>query len=196
MYKLYGLPFTRTFRTMWMLEEIGAEYELIQAAPHSPETSERNPSGKVPILETDEGRITDSTAILTYLGDRHDALTHKPGTFARARQDALTQLVLDEMDAVLWTAARHSFILPEERRCPEVKDSLKWEFERNTARLARQIDGPFLMGDRMTIPDIICLHCLNWARSAKFPLEHAALNDYAQGLRERPAFQRVAAMAK
>ena len=59
---------------------------------------------------------------------------------ARARQDSVVHMLLDEFDAVLWTSARHSFILPEERRLPEIKDSLKWEF-------ATSVDGVFAAGD-------------------------------------------------
>ncbi|MEX0349314.1 MAG: glutathione S-transferase family protein [Paracoccaceae bacterium] len=195
MYKVYGKPMTRTFRVLWMLEEIGVDYELIQAAPRSPEITALNPSGKVPVLQVGEDYVTDSTAILTYLADKHGALTHPSGTIARAQQDAVTQLLLDELDAVLWTAARHSFILPEEQRRPEVKDSLKWEFEHNATRLAERLDGAFLCGDQMTIADIICVHCLNWAIGAKFPPANQTLADYAKPIRAREAFQRVRAMA-
>ncbi|MCL6284647.1 glutathione S-transferase family protein [Ruegeria sp. 2012CJ41-6] len=195
MYTVYGKPMTRTFRVLWMLEEIGAEYDLVPAAPRSPEITALNASGKVPVLQVDDDYVTDSTAIMTFLGDRHGALTHPSGTVARAQQDAVTHLLLDELDAVLWTAARHSFILPEEQRHPGVKDSLKWEFAGNAARLAERIDGPYLCGDQMTIADIICVHCLNWAIGAKFPLENQTLADYAKGIRSREAFQRVRALA-
>ena len=105
-------------------------------------------------------------------------------------------LVLDEIDAVLWTAARHSFILPEEHRVPAVKDSLKWEFAQNIARLEARLTGPYLMGEEFTIADIICVHCLNWAYSAKFPVESPALLEYSKSVRSRDAFQRTAALAK
>ena len=80
-----------------------------------------NPAGKVPVLVVDGEPITDSTAILHYLADRHRALTYPAGTLDRARQDSLTQFLLDEFDAALWVAARHSFILPEELRMPAIK---------------------------------------------------------------------------
>jgi len=97
---------------------------------------------------------------------------------------------------VLWTAARHSFILPEDKRVPAVKDSLRWEFARNTKRLGERIQGPFLMGDSMSIADILCVHCLNWARTAKFEVESEELLEYARSLRSRDAFRRVADLAK
>ena len=43
------------------------------------------------------------------------------------------------MDAVLWTAARHSFVLPEEHRVPEIKGPLRWEFARTCTRLAERL---------------------------------------------------------
>ncbi|MFN7131684.1 MAG: glutathione S-transferase family protein, partial [Myxococcales bacterium] len=89
--------------------------------------------------------VTDSTAILTYLADKHGALTHPAGTLDRARQDSLTQFLLDEFDAALWMAARHSFILPEELRLSAIKNSLKWEVARSQKTLVQRMgEGPFL----------------------------------------------------
>jgi len=192
MYQVIGATKTRTFRVLWMLEELGVAFNHLPALPQTEEVKAHNPGGKVPVL-LDEGRpITDSTAIIQYLADKHGALTYQAGTIERARQDALTQFILDELDSVLWTAARHSFILPAERRVPEVKPSLKWEFEHNQEELIRRMgDGPFLMGDMMTVPDIIATHCGNWAAGAKFPLENDAFNAYLKRLRSRDAYKRA-----
>ena len=138
--------------------------------------------------------ITDSTAIIQYLADRHGALTHPAGTLERARQDSLTQFLLDEFDAVLWTAARHTFILPEELRVSAIKQSLRWEFQRSQKTLGhRASDRDFLMGDEMTVPDVILTHCLGWAQAAKFPIAEAWLSDYHARMQQRPGFQRAAA---
>jgi glutathione S-transferase len=178
-----------------MLEEIDQPFELIPVAPHSAEIKALNPSGKVPVLMDGDNCLLDSTAIVTYLADKHGKLTFPAGTIERAKQDALTHAVLDELDAVLWTAARHSFALPEDKRVPEVKASLKWEFGRNLAQLADRFEGPFLMGDTMTIADIICTHCLNWAVGAKFPVESEKMLAYAKSMRARDAFKRARAYA-
>jgi glutathione S-transferase len=121
MYTVTGSPMSRTFRVIWALEEMGLPYELNPASPQSPEVLALNASGKVPVLQEDGEILTDSTAIITYLADKHGKLTAPAGTLARARQDAMTQLCLDELDAVLWTAARHSFALPKDQRVPEIK---------------------------------------------------------------------------
>ncbi len=101
----------------------------------------------------------------------------------------------DEMDAILWAAARHTFVLPSEKRVPEVKDSLRWEFTRNCERIAAKICGEFLMGDKMTVPDILLTHCMNWAKSAKFTCENNTLLDYADRMRARAAYARAKALA-
>ncbi|SES04818.1 glutathione S-transferase [Tranquillimonas rosea] len=193
MYTLIGIPQSRAFRPLWMLHELGLEFEYRAEAPQSDPVLRHNPLGKVPVLLVDETPLTDSTAILMYLADRHDAFTRPAGTLDRARQDGVTHFLLDELDAALWTAARHSFILPEERRVPAIKDSLKWEVERALTRLSERLGAhPFLMGDDMTVPDIIAGHCLGWAEVAGFPTGDANLSSYLERLRDRPAYRKAA----
>ena len=195
MYKILGGHRSRTFRVLWMLEELGLDYEHEPAAPRSDEVKVFNPAGKGPVLVVDGTPITDSTAILTFLADRHGALTHKAGTLDRARQDSMTQFLLDELDSIVWTAARHSFILPEELRQTGIKNTLKWEFERSQKTLvSRMGKGPFLMGEKMTIPDIILTHCGNWADTAKFDITEPRLQEYFDRMRTRPAYVRARAV--
>lgn len=194
MYKVIGTTKSRTARVLWMLEELEQPYERIRAMPRSEDVVAINPGGKIPVLIDNGTPITDSTAIIQYLADKHGALTYPAGTLDRARQDSLTQFLLDEFDAALWMAARHSFILPEELRHSAIKDSLKWEFERSQKVLVDRMGaGPFLMGEVMTVPDIICAHCGNWAMGAAFPISQPAYADYLIRMRARPAFKRAMA---
>ncbi len=194
MYTLIGSAKTRSARVLWLLEELGQPFTHIAAGPQSPEVRAHNTAGKVPVLLDGDATLTDSTAILTYLADKHGQFTAPAGTIARAQQDSLTHFLLDEFDAVLWTAARHSFVLPEDKRLPAIKDSLKWEYARSLSRLEQRLQGPFLMGDAMTIPDIIATHCLLWGLGAKFDAPGGALADYLARMRTRPAFERAMAL--
>ena len=192
MYRVLGTANTRAFRVMWMLEELDQAYDHVRAAPQSDGVVAFNPSGKVPVLIDDSTPITDSTAIIQYLADRHGALTHTAGTIERARQDSLSQFLLDEFDAVLWTAARHTFILPEELRVSAIKDTLRWEFQRSQEILKQRVgNGPYLMGEMMTVPDIILTHCLGWAQAARFPLMDCWDEKYLVRMRARPAYLRA-----
>ncbi|WP_322895069.1 MULTISPECIES: glutathione S-transferase family protein [unclassified Yoonia] len=191
MYQVIGPKKSRAMRVLWALEELGAPYDHQPDQPRSDAVIALNPSGKVPVLVVDGAVLTDSTAIVTYLADRHGALIPAPGTIARAQHDALVHTVLDEMDAILWMAAKHSFILPEDQRLPAIKDSLRWEWARSLDRLATRIAGDCLMGDDVTIADIICAHCLNWGSSIKFDVAPETLRAYQQRMSARPAFQRL-----
>lgn len=189
MYTVVGAVKSRAFRVMWMLEEIGEDYDVIPAAPRSDDALKYNPLGKVPALVDGDHVLTDSVAIMTYLGDKHGKLTAPAGTPARAAQDAITFWLIDEFDAVLWAAAKHSFVFPEDQRVPEIKDSLKAEFLRASGKLSEQITGQFLTGDQMTHADILAVHCINWSVGAGFPKVDKKLWEWASGLRDRPAFK-------
>jgi len=195
MYTVIGSVTSRTFRVLWALGELGLDYAHKPAGPRSEEARAHHPLGKIPVLLDGDQALTDSTAIMTYLADKHGALTAPAGTVERARQDALTFWLVDEFDAILWMAAKHSFVLPEAQRVPAIKDSLKAEFARSLDHFATFLCGAFLMGDRITVPDILAVHCLNWAIGAKFPVENADVSDYAKRLRARDAFRAVRALA-
>ena len=189
MYKVIGNTNTRTLRVLWAMNEIGLEYEHVQVNAQSVDAKKFNISGKVPTLDANGVNIADSTAIVTYLADKYNQLTFPAGTIERAQQDSFTQFILDELDSILWTAARHSFVLPEEMRVSELKNTLHWEFARSLKVLeSRMGTGPNVMGEKFTIPDIILTHIGGWARVAKFDIPDGKLRDYFRRQIKRPAY--------
>ncbi len=189
-YTLIGGLKSRGFRVAWTLDELGQPYDHIYVRPHAPEVLKHNPLGKIPVLLDGDTALTDSIAIMTYLADKHGRLTFPAGTQDRARQDAITNFLIDDMDGVLFSMIKHSFGAPEDLRHPEIADTLKWEVARAETRLTDMLgDGPFLMGDQMTIADILAVHCLNWAVGTKLTSKPKGLQDYAKRLRERPGYQ-------
>lgn len=190
-YTLYGTVRSRALRILWLLEELGVPYDLVAAGPQSDEVRAVSPLGKVPVLVDGTEVIPDSSAILTYLADKHGALTAPAGSLTRARQDAWTFRILDEIEGQLWTAAKHSFVLPEEERVPEVKAACRAEYARNLDRIMDEMTGPYLMGDEISLPDIILCHCGGWAKSAGFPEGPDSFGAYCKALRARPAFGRA-----
>jgi len=193
MYRVIGTVKSRAFRVMWLLEELGQPYAVDPAMPQSDEIRAHNPLGKVPALVDGAHTLTDSVAIMTYLADKHSAFTAPAGTPERAHQDAITLWLIDEMDAVLWTAAKHSFVLPEKLRVAEVKPTLKKEFARNVGLLEEMITGDYLMGDAPSVPDILAVHCLGWSMVAGFEPLPDGIKAYSKRLRTRPAYIAAAA---
>lgn len=195
MFTVIGSAANRSFRVLWMMEELGVEYEHVAANPRSDEAKAFVPTGKMPAIKIGDEIYTDSVAILTFLADKHNALTFPAGSVERLTQDGHMQFVNEELDSVLWTAAKNKFILPEDVRMPEIDTSLKWEFTRSLERLEERLgDGPFLMGDTFTIADIIAVHCLNWAFAAKFPAANDRVKAYSKAARSREAYRRAYAL--
>ena len=195
MYKVLGTAATRTMRVLWMMEELGLKYEHLPYPPRSKEILEINPSGKVPALIVEDRVILDSVAIMQFLADKHGGLTYAAGTVERGQQDSFTQFINDELDAIIWCAARNSFILPKEKRVPEIKDTLKWEFERSLSFLGERIgDNEFLMGDKITVPDLLLGHMGGWAKVAGFEIPDGPFQAYFKRMAKRPAYLRASAL--
>ena len=77
MLKLHHLNNSRSQRILWLLEELGVSYEVVRhqrdattnLAP--PELLAIHPLGKSPVIETEDGVIAESAAIIEYLCARH-----------------------------------------------------------------------------------------------------------------------------
>ena len=195
MYTLIGSPKNRAFRVVWMLEELGLDYETVPVPPQSPELFAVNPAGKSPVLKVDGDIIIDSAAIIQFLADRHGRFTHKAGTLERAKQDSFLQFALDDLDGILWTAAKHSFIFPEALRADGVRKACEYDLEKSLSVLETRLgDNLYVMGDELTVPDIIIGHCAGWVENAKFTWPAGRLSDYLTRLRAREGFQRAHAI--
>jgi glutathione S-transferase len=93
MYTLYYSPGSCSLIIHCLLEELGVPFEARKVdvegkEHHGAEYRKLNPKGKVPVLVTPEGPLTECLALIEYLCDRHDKQRKwlpEPGTWARAR---------------------------------------------------------------------------------------------------------------
>jgi len=189
MYKLIGSPKTRAFRVLWMLEELGVDYDVDPSGPHTESVLAANPSGKIPALIADGEVIIDSVAIIQFLADRHGKFTFPTGTVQRAQQDSWTHFALDDVDAVLWFNAKNTFVLPEELRSDTAQKACLFEFEKSMNVLEKRLgDNEYVMGDAFTVPDLILAHCAGWAiNGAGWTIGPKTVADYFERVRSRPA---------
>jgi len=72
MIRLHHVPSSRSFRTLWLLTEMGIEPEIVtyriqDGSLRTPEYLSRSPAGRVPALEIDGRVIYESGAIAEYL---------------------------------------------------------------------------------------------------------------------------------
>lgn len=74
--KLYHCPNTRSVRIVWLLEELGLDYDLISMplgdkSMREPEYLAKHPAGRVPALEDGDVTLFESGAIVEYLIARY-----------------------------------------------------------------------------------------------------------------------------
>lgn len=190
---IIGATRSRTFRALWLAEELGLDYAHQPEMPRSDAVTKLNPLGQIPVLTDGDIVIPDSLAILHYLADRAGRFTHPAGTPERALMDARINFVLTEMEAPLWMAARHTFVLPEERRHPEIKPWLRDDFTDAGRKFEILLgDSEYFAGDSFTIADIVAGHTISWAINAKFEPSDG-LKTYLRRISGRPAWERAQA---
>jgi len=204
MMRLYGYRNGRTLRALWALEEAGAKYEYVEVdvmrgEGRTPEFLKMNPAGKVPVLEDDGFVITESAAICLHIAERHPqtGLVPAAGSTERTECYRWISFILTELDAPLWTIAKHRFGLPRERRVPAVIETAAWEFRGAVKLLASALEGrSFLVGSSFTLVDILATHILLWAKSARLAFDGETLEPYLERLLGREAAIRARASTK
>jgi len=93
MYTLYYSPGSCALVIHCLLEELGVPFEArcvnTEKGEHrTAEYLKLNPKGKVPVLMTPEGPLTECVALIEYLCDKHDKegiFLGKPGTWPRTK---------------------------------------------------------------------------------------------------------------
>ncbi|MWD27599.1 glutathione S-transferase [Aquicoccus sp. SCR17] len=88
-YRLHYAPDNASLVIRLALEELGVPYRTVlvdraAAAQKSPDYLRLNPAGRIPTLETPDGPISETAAILLWLGERHGALMPGAGETGRA----------------------------------------------------------------------------------------------------------------
>lgn len=103
MFKLYRHALSgHSHRAQLFLSLIDQAVELVDVdlaagAHKQPEFLEKNPLGQVPVLESDEGLVSDSTAILVYLAERFAPEWLGTGPAARAEVQRVLSLAANEI---------------------------------------------------------------------------------------------------
>src|SRR5450432_3297531 len=92
MMKLYWSPRTRSFSSLWLMEETGQPYERVltdisTGAQKTPEYLAINPMAKVPALQDGEATLAEAAAICAYVAERcpEAKLAPPPGDPLRAK---------------------------------------------------------------------------------------------------------------
>ena len=199
MLRLYGAARSRAMRTLWMLGELGLDYDHKDYLPRAPETRTPefralNPNGRVPVIDDDGFVLSESMAINLYLAKKHKSPLYPsdPRNEALAWQWSLWET--DRLDRQLVNYVRHTTEFPEAERKKEIAEAA-WQqvtesFDVLEAALAK---AQWLAGPAFSVGDLNVAAALYRALSidtGKWPRTQAWL----RRCWERPAAKRARAM--
>src|SRR5262245_46266628 len=201
MITLYHCDAARSFRPLWMLEELGLAYEL-KMLPFPPRVLAKdylalNPLGTIPYMIDGDTRMTESSGICHYLG-----IKYGPTPLMVSPDEPAYGAFLNWMffsDATLTfpqtLVLRYSQLEPEERRNPQVAtDYAKWFFGRLRAVEAATAHAGTLCAGRFTAADIVIGYALKLADSLGLSKDFGPnVAAYYARLQQRDGFKRALA---
>jgi glutathione S-transferase len=146
-----------------------------------------NPKGSVPALELDNGEVlTENAVILQYLGDRAGGdVLPQLGDFRRYRVLELVNYITTEL---------HKSFAPlfKPDAGAETKAFFKNQIADRFEYVERRLgDGPFLMGDTLTIPDAYLFVISGWGEKMIGLDRWPNIAAFRARMLERPAVRQV-----
>jgi glutathione S-transferase len=198
--KIYGIARTRAFRVLWMVHELGLDYEHVPietgpAGARQPDYLAVNPNGRLPAIDDDGFVMWESLAINTYLAKKHATGTLYPATpHGEARVVQWSLWAANEIERATNVWSFHAQRLPPAERDPKIAAAAIELLVPPFRVLDRALeDQPYLLGGEFTVAD------LNVAAVAlrSLAMDLAAtphLRDWLQRCYDRPAAQKVSRM--
>lgn len=199
MLTLHFAPNSRAGRIVWLLEELGLEYELnrMDFNPKDLKSDEhraRHPLGRVPVLDDDDVSIFESGAIVEYVLARHKEGGLKPPVESPMFPEYLQWFHYCEGMVMppVNTIVVHTLLLPEERRDEAVLAQARKLLTRSLAIVNDGMgDKEYLAGD-FSAADIMLGHSIYMSnRLGCVTDEMDKLKAYIGRIEQRPAFQKA-----
>ena len=198
MLTLHHCANARSYRVLWLLEEMGLPYELKTMAfpPRFREEGylDLNPMGTVPTFFDGAARMTESAAICQYLVTKYGptdlAVTPDEADYAAY----LNFLVMGEATLTFPQTVylRYTFLEPEERKLPQAAaDYTQWFASRFKAAVSLMGDE-FACAGRFTAADVSLGYAVKLANAIGLGgAVPARAQGYWERLKQRPAVLRA-----
>lgn len=189
----YTHPWSRGRIVRWMLEEVGADYEVVikefGGSIKAPDYLAINPMGKVPALVHGDVVITEVAAICAYLADQFPQKKLAPPIDSPERGTYLRWIFFIAGPLEMATTAKaFNWRIDAENAqavgCGFISDAI------NAMELAIQ-NGPYICGDQFTAADLLAASYLGWEMQQKVIEERASFREYVNRMEKRPAAVRA-----
>jgi glutathione S-transferase len=202
MYKLYDfLPSGNGYKVRLLLTQLGIPFErieldIMQRETRTPDFLEKNPNGRIPVLELEPGvYLSESNAILIYLSEGTPFLL-EDGSAASdqtrlERARIMQWLFFEQYSHEPYIATSRFWLMHE--LADQYRKELQQKQEPGYAALGvmerRLAEHPFLVGDRYTIADIALYAYTHVADEGGFSLENfPAIRTWMERVQAQPNY--------
>ena len=195
MLKVHHLNNSRSQRIVWLMEELGLDYEIV---PHQrdattnlapPELVAVHPLGKSPVFEDDQNKVAESGAIVEYVVDRYGGGRLRPDPKSKDQVAYIEWLHYAEGSAMLPLMLNLYVMRLGEAGAP-LHPRIESEIANNLAYISGALgERPYLLGD-FTGADLQVSFVMEVARAFGKLAAYPNLAAYLERLHARPAFQR------
>lgn len=198
--KVYGQAQSRALRTLWMVEELGVEYEHVPVtfAEGSKEAAflEVNPNGRIPAIDDNGFRLWESMAINLYLAKKYGGELAPKDLEEDALANQWSFWVMTEVEKTLLQALFHTLGFMGADKSHEKAAEYLEELERPFRVLdAHLSDREYLMADRFTVADLNVASVLVWLSMARADLsKHPNLERWFRHCTGREALSRASGL--
>lgn len=209
MITLHHLEYSQSFRVLWLLEELGAPYEL-KLYQRDPKTrlapadyKALSPLGTAPVITDGQVTLAESTAVMDYILDQHDDGRLRPEKDApnrvkylfwyNAANGSMMPMLLMNLIFDMFTTRAPFFARPILKAATGNGKKLLV-----SPRMTRIIDAaeadlaqsPWFAGDALTAADIVMSYGMESARSRGFIRpEHKHCNAWIERMQAYPSYQ-------
>ncbi|HVJ42531.1 MAG TPA: glutathione S-transferase [Dongiaceae bacterium] len=196
---VHHLHFSRSTRILWLLEELGVSYQLVQyprdanfRAP--PALQAIHPLGKAPVIVDGPLVLGESSVILDYINSRYGDGRFAPKVGGEAYYKHNEWLQYAESTAAMPIMVNRIAAL-----AGGLSDGMERFFTPLLARtldhITRGIGGrKYFMGDDLTLADMQMVYLLEVAASSGMLSNHPELTRYLGRLNEHAALQKAIAI--
>lgn len=212
MITVHHLNNSRSQRVLWLLEELGLEYEVVRherdartmLAP--PALRKVHPLGKSPVITEDDVTIAESGAIVEYLVDRHGSgkLKPKSGTAEQLRYtywlhyaegSAMPPLLMSLVFARIPKQPMPFIVRPVARGIASkvLSNFIEPQLKQHRDYLESELkDRDWFAGDKFSAADIqMSFPVEAFAARGGLGGKHPRLNKWLERIHARPAYQRA-----
>lgn len=194
--RFYYNPQSRAAVTRWMLEEVGADYEIVAmdvvaGDTRAPAFRAINPMGKIPTLVLPDGTVlTENGAIIAWLAAAYPEAGLSPPSGSPQHGTMLRWLFF--CGSCFEPALTDRMIRPEAAGSPQMLGWGDYDQVVDTFEgLVKQ--GPYILGESFSAADIYVAASLGWGTAFGAPRlkESEIIQSYVARATDRPAYKRA-----